>query len=382
MIAELKLLACALGAYASGLIRLCLPCILLIYFPFPAVCQTSDIRGDPVNGFPINKVAEAYRGEKTYLNMSFKIYFPIDRDRYLPVDSELAKRLSVPPVVRTSSKIRVEVPKAVCISRNLHLKEGASLVSVSGGVMEYDVEIFPEESLESGLHEVALAFQEINEVFRELNVKELSPVAEVQIRVHVWPSREAKLQAERQPEEQRQKIGEAREPEAAEMRSRLIKMGAVILPVAVVAAFFAFRYRKWIRPTVTVKVGPGDHFQARHAVKALPGEEFSEPGTILRTLWAKDRHRKVARIKVETFVASVGEEEKPSDNRVLMVTTHHEFGSNTVPNMPGAENLRLDILVSVASSVRSGTYLADGPNGSVKIKVVRRPVQKTVPRRR
>lgn len=350
--------------------------LLMFLWPQFLPGQANDLRGNPINSFPVTKTADAFHNEKTTAGFSFKIYFPVDLDRYFPIDEALASRLSETPSVKAPEHLQINVTRTVCTPLKIHLKTRGSVITVSGGVVECEVEIIPESLLEPRSHEVRFEFAKINELFRNLEAREDAPVAEAKFSVSVWTSREAKLEEEQRPEKEKRKRERDREEEqqrqAANFRLWILKGVGITLAFVLIIGLVIFRYGKWLLPTVTVTVTPGQNVQIRRAVKARRGEEFSEPGTILGTIWARDRNGKTARIKVETFVAGDGDERKSEQNTRIAAQTHHEFGDGGNPNMPGADNLRLDVLVSVGASVPPGTYIADCTNGSVKVKVARK----------
>jgi hypothetical protein len=157
-------------------------------------------------------------------------------------------------------------------------------------------------------------------------------------------------------------------------------------------ALFLWLRRKWLFPDVKVQVTPGDWAQWPQKLRILPEDREAEPGTILRTKWARSRLGRRQRIKVETFVGEKATSERVPEEDDVRTEFRRRIRaawlSEPSPSTPTGFRDRLgalwrrirrkelgprqDLLVSVGASVRPGTYLAEGPDGIVRIRV-RRP---------
>ena len=137
-----------------------------------------------------------------------------------------------------------------------------------------------------------------------------------------------------------------------------VDVGAVAVLLLIAALIWR---RKWLWPALSVKMQPGECQPSHDALRWREEDGSPEPGAIVRTLWARSRHGRRQRIKVEAFV--------PVD----------EWEAGGPPGLPFSRGLRkgrrggsrCDVLVTVGRSVRPGTYLAVGPGGPVRVRVGR-----------
>jgi HEAT repeat protein len=135
------------------------------------------------------------------------------------------------------------------------------------------------------------------------------------------------------------------------------------LPTVLLVGTILYLRRKWLWPSMKVRLGPGECCQYRKAVKKGPGDGHAEPGAITQTLWAQSRFGRRQRIKVETLATGESWEIVGEDGRSFKDTA------------PLAQNPkeRNDVLVSVGRSVRPGTYLARGANVTIRVRVRAKP---------
>jgi len=338
-----------------------------------------DIRGDPVNGFPIISRVEAFAGESVRTNGLFKFYLPVGDQRYLPISEELATKLSVAPSIQCRSGLHVRVLSCRCTPRVLNIPSNGTFSSLEGAIMEWAIEIQPESTVPPDEYQIILAFNSLNLASREWRE---DPAPQVRLEVRVWGSHAEKAQfegpaTERQEGEARslpQKVGQQRTSSFLKWmlatRTLLTAAGATLLIAALIGGFL-FRFRNWLRPAAKVAIMPGQHLQIRQAVAANAGEEYEEPGTVLETLWARNRRGQRQRIKVELFIATDGEDAPPIEKARTIETTHHEFTGGGKPSVAALTNLKLDLLISVGASVLPGHFLAEGPHGAVRVHVLR-----------
>ena len=169
-------------------------------------------------------------------------------------------------------------------------------------------------------------------------------------------------------------------------RAALGRCAAMVVPVLLVA--FVVVRRRWIFPTVKVAIAPGQCRHLQGKLHALPYDTRAEAGTILRTMWARSRLGLRRRIKVEVFVsvqASSGaadEDEggwRPGRGGLSSSGLDDERRRRPAGWLRRAwrritlraQEGEHDVLVSAGASVRPGTYLARGPDGSVRVRVKR-----------
>jgi hypothetical protein len=300
--------------------------------------------------FPVTATAEAFFDKAARVTVSFQIYFPVDGQQYLPVNERVAALLSSPPAIKAGPGMRVRVLKTVCTPEILTVQMGQETGTAMGGRITSEVEITPDSYVTPGTHIVVLEYPMIDLTFRMIRAR--SPVrAEAQIRVEVWASEAAKLEAMRLAEEKRRQQ-EALEAQARhEARMRFLRNSLPYLAVAVLIGLVVFLFRKWFWPDLEVKLAAGEHRQYPRALRPIGREKSAESGTILKTKWARHWSGRRNRIKVETFVSE---------------------GAQLDPEHPGRKYVdKLDLLVSVGASVQPGSYLAKGPNGAVKIIVTK-----------
>jgi hypothetical protein len=353
--------------------------------------QVVDLRGDRVNGFPVMAATEVPHGERVTVTIQFKIFFPVDDNRYAPVDDRLARLISASPDVAAETGMLVRVLKMTCTPRLLRLKEGPAIATVRGAVVECAVEVSPNESLGPGLHEVRFEFPRLDAAFRSLGGQGAGPKCEARLKVNVTVSREASKEAERHAQEQAREAERRAQEQAQEMERRarqeaeqrsqevaraaqarrlqLLKIAGITLSIVLLTGLPVFLCRRWIWPTVKVEVVAGGHVQRSSAVPTLTGEG-AEPGTIHRTIWATDWHGRRQRIKVEFFVASDGSEEILHEGPQVFARSHRRFEPESATGPVVSNNLLMDVLVSVAASAPPGMYLATSPNGAVRVRVL------------
>lgn len=313
------------------------------------------------NRFPISLKTEAFLDRPTTARVSFKIIFPKDDERYVPVSAELAGLLSSPPDIKANPDLRVRAVNTQCFPEDIVAVAGATMVTLKGGIVNCDIEIAPSQSVKKGVYNIVLTFPTIDAAFDMIGSVESFPKAVAQIQVEVWPSPEAKEKALRAAEEERRRKEEAaaqvrREQEEAaaqvrrqkeeaeakerrELRIELLKKSSPYLGVGLFLVIVVFLKRKWLWPDFKAYTTAGSNTQFNNVVS---GRDGLEPGTILHTTWAKAWRGTRQRIKVETFVA-----ESPSEH------THS----------------KLDLLVSVGASVRPGVYMAIVPGCAVRVSV-------------
>lgn len=326
------------------------------------------------NRFPISLSTEAFLDRRTIVEVSFKIFFPKDDERYVPVTAALAEFLSFPPDAYAKPELGVRVIRTECIPEDMIVEMATKTVKVKGGTVNCALEIAPVRTVKKGLYNIKLAFSTIDSVFDRIGSMSSFSKAVAQIQVEVWPSPQAKQAALRAAEEERrrkeeaaakirreQQEAEAREhrqrEEAAiqaqlqkeeaeareqyEVRIRLLKNVGPYVGLALFSALIIFLKREWLWPNFKGYATVGNNMQFNDA---LEGRGAGEPGTILHTSWAKALHGTRKRIKVETFIPEAG-----------LARTH----------------CKLDLLISVGRSVRPGIYLAVLPSGTVRVRVRR-----------
>lgn len=125
---------------------------------------------------------------------------------------------------------------------------------------------------------------------------------------------------------------------------KVLLMLTILATVAGITGFLLLLLilrRRWIFPRVKAVVPAGGYTQLHGVISAKASMQYSQPGTVLETCWAKSRVGRRQRIKVEIFVREKGAGKKS----------------------------RCDVLVAVGASVLPGIYLAKGRTGSVRVEV-------------
>lgn len=321
--------------HLNWLIRCCFLAVLLHVSHTAGTAQTTLYKSP----FPVTQSAEAFSGQPTRVKVRFQFYFPVDNERYLPVSEELAARLSAWPTVAAEPSVRVRILTTVCEPRLLRVPFGQDMATVTGGEIVSELEITPDYAVTQGVHTVTLDYRTIDLTSAFIRSNSAAP-AEVRITVEVWASQAAKQEAARLVQEKRLRQEALEAQVRYESRMRLIKRALPFLAVAVLIGGLVYLNRKWIWPDLIVELAAGGYEQRRRAVPMIQGDERAEPGTILQTVWARNRTGRLQRIKVETFLSE--------------------------DNAQGAGK-KLDLLVSVGKSVRRGTYLAKARNCVAKI---------------
>jgi len=316
--------------------------------------------------------AEAFLDHPITVTVTFKIFFPKDKKRYVPVSPALAQVLSSPPTVYAKPELRVRVIRTECVPKDVIAAVGGEVVGGKGGLIDCEIEIAPVRSFKKGDYDFILAFETIDTTFNMLNSTETLPKAVAHIQVEVWPSLAAKQEALRAAEAERKRKEEMaaqvrREQQEAEARARkqkeeadtqarrqreeaeaqarhdariaMMKKAAPFLGIGLFLATVVWLKRKWFWPDFKAYIPVGTNMQFE---SALPGRSGLETGTILHTAWAKARHGRRSRIKVETFIAD---------------------------SLSGRTLGKLDLLISVGMSVRPGVYLAILPGSFVRVHV-------------
>jgi hypothetical protein len=324
------------------------------------------------NQFPLSLKTEAFSDHSITLKVSFKVFFPKDSKRYVPVSPTLAQFLASPPDVYAKPELRVRIIKTECIPDDVVALVDGDVVMGKGGIINCEIEIAPLQSVKRGVYDIRLAFVMIDTTFNMLDSTESFPKAVALIQVETWPSlavkqetllaaetarkrkEEVAAQARRQKEEadalaRRQKeeadaLARRQKEEAEaqarhEARIRLLKVVSPFLGLGLFLALVVFLKRKWIWPDFKVAIPAGTNLKFDSIRRVHHGVEA---GTILQTAWAKTLYGTRQRIKVETFAAD---------------SLHADARSD------------LDMLVSVGASVRPGAYLARLPSGGVRVNV-------------
>jgi len=327
------------------------------------VAGQSRTTADPVNDFPISLDAEAFVNRPVRVSAHFLIYFGAGGDKYLPVSNELATILSADPVARSPATMRVRTVRTTCTPTEVVVPTVDGFATATGAMVETEVEVTPLVARGPTTRRVTLSFPLLDTIFGRLSRQLAVAKAEVHIDVRVWASERtkenARLEAERREQEQRQQeeaarregeikaeqdvMQEQREQDARDRvlwqeRKRIATPIAFALLVVIVGVFLK---RHWIWPDLWVELGRG---QFKHLRSALPGQpgQIAEAGTILFTAWARSPLGRRHRIKVETFAPEA-------------ITAYR--------------TVKPDVFVSTAKSIYLGHYLAELPNGVVHIKV-------------
>jgi hypothetical protein len=324
------------------------------------------------NQFPVLLKAEAFLDHPITVTVTFKIFLPKDKKRYVPVSPTLAEVLSSPPIVYAKPELRVSVIRTECVPEDVIAAVGGEVVGGKGGHINCKIEIAPVRPVKKGDYDVILAFETVDTTFNMLNSTETFPKAVAHIQVEIWPSVAAKQEALRAAEAERRLKEEMaaqarREQQEAEARARkqkeeadtqarlqreeaeaqarhdariaLMKTASPFLGMGLLLAIAVGLQRKWFWPDFKAYIPAGTKMQFD---SALPARSGLETGTILHTAWANARHGTRSRIKLETFVAD---------------------------NLSGRTLGKLDLLISVGMSVRPGVYLAILPGGAVRVHV-------------
>ena len=314
--------------------------------------------------FPVTQSEEAFGDRADVVQVRFKLHFPVDPLRYLPVDNDLAAILSTPPDIEAPASLRARVVSSVCTPADLTVyAAGGDEVTARGAEIITKIELRPRPLDAVKTQTVTLRYPLIDAVVAKIHG--MSPGAAVaRIDVQVWPSvaardeflaKEQERQRLEREAEERARIAreqaEERERAARELAERQARRGARIrlaiksipyFAALFLAGFLLFLYRHWLAPDLTVTVARGAHLQ--QSLKSTPVDAAdAEPGAILRTEWARNWMGFRRRIKVESFVAD---------------------------HVEGAGQHAVDLLVSVGRSVRPGKYVAAGAHGSVKVEVI------------
>ena len=313
------------------------------------------------NQFPVSVRTEAFNDHPINVKVVFKIFLPKDNKRYIPVSPTLAQFMSSSPDVYAKPDLRVRVIRTECIPEDVTATVGGNEVMGKGGVIDCEIEIAPLRSVRRGVYDVILSFGMIDKTFDMLSSTVSLPKAVVHIQVETWPSpaakQEALLAAEAERKRKEEMAAQARhqkeeaeaqarrqkeEAEAQarhEARIRMLKLVSPYLGLGLFLAIIVFLKRKWLWPDFKVRLQVGKKMQFDNVLRGRGG---MEPGMILHTAWAKAWYGTRQRIKVETFAA----EGLHSDSRS-----------------------KLDLLVSIGTSVRPGVYLAKLPNGAIRVYV-------------
>jgi len=346
--------------------------VLLILLNWPGTAMGQSSSATLPNNFPVIVTGEAVVNESTRIEIKFKIFFAVDEQRYLPVDSRVAEFLSLPPLVSASPDLNVRVLKTECQPREMVISMGGVDETGTGGEVTCLIEITPARNAQVGQRNLNLTFPAISMVFYRITNRTVN--ARVDVSLTVWASQQAKQEARRvEQEKQRQQqevlriaAEKQRQQEALaaqkrrEERIRFLKGLLPYMLILLLIAFLVFLQRKWIWPDVKVSMSPGESSQLQSAIRMLKDEEGTEPGTILNTVWARRWLAGRRRIKVETFA---------SDETFR--SGGLKRGKQPSGKRRGYSDKKLDVLVSVGASVRSGIYLAKNPNGAVRITVKR-----------
>jgi hypothetical protein len=334
-----------------------------LYFFLLAGLLSAGVAAAQSARFPVTQSEEAFGDRPDVVQVRFKFHFPIDPLRYLPVDDDLAAILSIPPDVEAPSSLRARVASSVCTPADLTVYAAGEAVTARGAEIITKIELRPRPPDAVTTQTVTLRYPLIDAVVAKINGIS-SGAAVARIDVQVWPSvaardqflaKEQERQRLEREAEERARIAreqaEARARAARELAERQARREARIrLAVKSIPYFGAlflvasllFLYRHWLAPDLTVTVGRGSHLQ--QSLNSTPVDAAdAEPGTILRTEWARNWMGFRQRIKVESFVAD---------------------------HVEGAGKHPVDLLVSVGRSVRPGKYVAAGAHGSVKVEVV------------
>lgn len=304
------------------------------------------LQGEVVNPSPLKKEVECFHSESLPVKLEFLIYFPAGNDRYQPVNFELANLISLePPMVTAPDGVRVEGQELTCVPEMLEIPKGGSVVRVMGGRATYKALIRVDETVSTGPAGVTLRFHTID-LIREMipsTGAKLRTTAELNLTI--WTSKAAREELLRLQAEEKKSTA-ARH---AQQRKEMLILGGGILGAFLLILLIGFgiraAFRPWLAPDLRVTIQPGAHVQHRNVLTLANSGRKIEPGTVLETLWATDRHGKRHRIKVETFAAGDSE-----------IRVNQE---------------KLDVLVSVGKSVGRGKYLAQSGGGNVLISVKR-----------
>jgi len=301
---------------------------------------------------------EGFVGQPSTVTVRFFFYIPVDQQRYLPVDAELARILSAPPDVTAPPGISIRSVDSVCKPATLTIDDGTSVIGATGGIIDTTIQLVPDDSAADADHALTIQYPLVNAVFTMIGAR---PPGRPQttLSLHVWRSvaaKEAFLRAEaeqrakeraaaekvrRAEEERRRQQSAAAERAKREARIRLLLELRPYAAAVLLLALAALLYRGWLFPDLTVSLRRGGHVQQRLPRAAIP-ERKAEPGTITETIWARNRVWRRKRIKVETFVSDAH---------------------------TGSDAHAVDLLISVGTSVPPGRYVARSSKGVVKVVV-------------
>ena len=305
--------------------------------------RNKELNAKSVNRFPILSRTEAFLGETLRFKITFKFFYPAGAVEYYPVSEKVATLLSRVPTVEVDEGLTATVLKTVCTPTEVLVRMGQGSFQVKGGLILCEFEVVVADWMPESEPQVRLKFELIDFVAAKLGATGPESNAEVHINIKVWESAASKREAERKATLEKLRKEEEARLARIEKRNQFLKWGSIVLLILLILITTLWLLRKWLWPTLRVEMDAGEYRQFPRSVRAQHAEQSIEPGTILRTIWAKSFWGERQRIKVETFIARDRSEEDYFRD--------------------------LDVLISIGSSVPRGTYLADEPNGAVIIKV-------------